>query len=288
MPAFSRFTREYHTCLYGPIHRFSEGFWKTQAERIKTLLYNRIPFEEKGYETEEDLLDFVNKSIPSYSPEEKLANLLEHFFKLTEYDGQEHEINVQKDIVGTEIWGKFYFRNPSEFVFYLENLESRGLISYAGTFDSYLNLKITLAGLTELMTIRENRDSRYCFVAMSFDKTLRHIFDDGILPALTETGFLSFIVSDTQFDAERTINDEIIAGLKKARFTIADFTQQKLGVYFEAGYALGRGQKVIYTCSRSDFDKSHFDVNHFQHIIWESTEDLKKQLVDKISAYVLE
>jgi nucleoside 2-deoxyribosyltransferase len=86
----------------------------------------------------------------------------------------------------------------------------------------------------------------------------------------------------------KTINDAIIAGIKKSRFTIADFTQHKAGVYFEAGYALGRGQKVIYTCRADEIANAHFDTRNYQHIVWENSEDLKQKLIDKITAFVLD
>ena len=62
----------------------------------------------------------------------------------------------------------------------------------------------------------------------------------------------------------------------------------KAGVYFEAGYALGRGQKVIYTCKKDDISNAHFDTRNYQHIVWETADDLKQKLIDKINAFVLD
>ena len=247
-----------------------------------------MQFEDKFYRTEEELLDFINRNYPRYTPEEKLNNVLQYISKLTQYDGQAISIYFNSSIVKPEVWRKYYFQNAEEFRFYLENLRSQGLISYDVSSGDLLDLKIQLPGLTTLLKINERNNSRYCFVAMSFDDTLKHVYSEAILPALNETGFLPFILSDRYVKSEKTINDEIIAGLKAARFTIAEFTQHRQGVYFEAGFALGRGQDVIYVCSKSDIVEAHFDTRNFQHIVWSTTEDLKQQLINRIKATIIE
>jgi len=190
------------------------------------------------------------------------------------------------DIIKKEILRRFYFDNSDEFLFYIENLKEQGLVSYDTAGNSYISFRITLAGLTALLKINEQKNSRICFVAMSFDKELEYVYDQAILPALTETGFIPYIVRNDHVESDRTINDAIIAGIKKARFTIADFTQHKAGVYFEAGYALGRGQKVIYTCQNVEISRAHFDTRNFQHIVWDNPEDLRLKLIDKIEAFI--
>ncbi len=189
-----------------------------------------------------------------------------------------------------QIWRKLYFANQEELNFYMSNLKSQDLIgyeSYSG-LGEYQNIILTLNGLTKLIKIEEIKYSRFCFIAMSFSKELEPVYDNAILPALLETDFIPIIVSKETIGSDQTINDAIIAGIKKSRFTIADFTEHKAGVYFEAGYALGRGQKVIYTCNRSDIDKAHFDTRNFQHIVWDTHEDLKEALINKIRAYILD
>jgi nucleoside 2-deoxyribosyltransferase len=74
--------------------------------------------------------------------------------------------------------------------------------------------------------------------------------------------------------------------LKKSKFVIADFTQQRQGVYFEAGFALGQGKQVIYLCSEADFEHCHFDTNHYPHIKYKDHNDLKIQLIKRIEAWI--
>jgi nucleoside 2-deoxyribosyltransferase len=190
-----------------------------------------------------------------------------------------------------EVWRKYFFLNSEEFLFYIYNLRSQGLITWLETgniANEFTNLSLTLEGLTRVIQITERKHSHFCFVAMSFSKELEEIYENAILPAIMETGFHPLIISKEHVESDKTINDAIIAAIKKSRFTIADFTEHKAGVYWEAGYALGRGQKVIYTCRKDHLNDAHFDTRNFQHIVWEAPEELKSLLIDKIEAYILD
>ena len=72
----------------------------------------------------------------------------------------------------------------------------------------------------------------------------------------------------------------------KSKFLISDYTNQSYGVYFEAGFALGLGQRVIYTCNKESFDDTHFDINHFPHVVYENVEELYQKLKDRIEAWI--
>jgi len=78
----------------------------------------------------------------------------------------------------------------------------------------------------------------------------------------------------------------MIRFIKKCKFLIADFTEQKHGVYFEAGFALGLKRPVIYTCSEEDFKDTHFDTNHYPHIVYKNLDDLEIRLKNKIQAWI--
>ncbi|MBI4800932.1 MAG: hypothetical protein HY796_00225 [Elusimicrobia bacterium] len=67
---------------------------------------------------------------------------------------------------------------------------------------------------------------------------------------------------------------------------IADFTGQRGGVYFEAGFAEGLGRQVIRSCREDEKTELHFDVNHYNFIFWNSLEDLREKLKNRIAATV--
>jgi len=67
---------------------------------------------------------------------------------------------------------------------------------------------------------------------------------------------------------------------------VADFTGSRGGVYFEAGFALGLGIPVIWSCRKNDVKKVHFDTRQYNHIVWNDSSDLYRQLRDRIEATI--
>lgn len=129
---------------------------------------------------------------------------------------------------------------------------------------------------------------------MGFKPDLIEAHKKAIQPACSECGFNAFLVSETEHNKD--INDEIIANIKMSKFVITDFTYNNAGAYFEAGYAQGKGLEVIRTCKRDWYDgydenrlknHLHFDVNHYNFIIWDNYEDLKEKLINRIKATIL-
>lgn len=82
------------------------------------------------------------------------------------------------------------------------------------------------------------------------------------------------------------IDTKIITEIKNSRFIVADVTEQKHGVYFEAGYALGLGLPVIWCVCKDHLPNVHFDTRQYNHIVWESEYDLKEQLYNFICAII--
>lgn len=154
---------------------------------------------------------------------------------------------------------------------------------------------ITYKGLEYAESLlSSNKNSRDVFVAMAFQDDMTTVRDMAIKPACAKYGFNAYTVDESEHNGD--ITDEIIACIKTSRFVIADFTHNNRGVYFEAGYAQGRGIEVIRTCKKKYFDeqdpndaesKLHFDINHYNFILWKNEKDLEKQLMDRIRATIL-
>ena len=108
-----------------------------------------------------------------------------------------------------------------------------------------------------------------------------------------DSGYDAKLITEEYNDG---ITDNIIANIKSSKFVIVDFTYNNLGAYFEAGFAQGRGLKVIRTCKKEWFDnceklgedKLHFDVRHYNFIMWNDYEDLKNKLINRIKAVIME
>ena len=117
---------------------------------------------------------------------------------------------------------------------------------------------------------------------MWFNDELYGAWEKGFSAALEETGYKPNRI-DLQEHNEK-ICDKIIAEIRKSGLLVADFTGNRGGVYFEAGFAMGLDIPVIWTC-RADFvEKLHFDTRQYNHITWNEPEDLKKKLINRIEA----
>jgi len=124
------------------------------------------------------------------------------------------------------------------------------------------------------------------FIAMWFDESMDETYRDGIAKAVREAGYEPLRIDGKEHNSK--IDDEIIAEIRRSRFVVADFTQgasgARGGVYYEAGFAHGLGIPVIFTCQKSSIESAHFDTRQYNHIVWETHEQLRKQLAQRISA----
>ncbi len=125
---------------------------------------------------------------------------------------------------------------------------------------------------------------------MWFDDSMDAVYKRGIAPGIEDAGYSSLRI-DEKPDVNK-IDDEIIAGIRRSRFVVADFTHgdegTRGGVYFEAGFAYGLNIPVIYTCRNDMVDELHFDTRQYAHIVWESDDmdEFRTKLRDRILARI--
>lgn len=133
------------------------------------------------------------------------------------------------------------------------------------------------------------QESDQVFVALWFDDStneLRSVIED----AIRQSGYEPFIVDDQAF--EGLIDDAIVAGIRAAKFVVADLTHGEKGmrgsVYYEAGLARGQEKSVILTARKDHLEeqKIAFDLNHFPIINWSNEElpNFAKELRSRIEA----
>ena len=125
-----------------------------------------------------------------------------------------------------------------------------------------------------------------CFVAMSFDPSLKDAYEQGIYLAVKQDCTMDPVRIDLVEHNEK-ICDKILAEIRSCQFLVADFTLQRAGVYFEAGFAMGLGRPVIWTCREDDFVNTHFDTRQYNHIVWDTPEDLREKLTNRIKATIV-
>lgn len=126
------------------------------------------------------------------------------------------------------------------------------------------------------------------FVAMWFNPVTDLAWRDGIEPAIADAGYRAVRIDRKEHNQK--IDDEIIAEIRRSKFLVADFTcdagKVRGGVYFESGYAMALPIPVIWTSAKASLNDIHFDTRQYNHILWETPEDLYRALKVRIQATI--
>ncbi|MBI2418300.1 MAG: hypothetical protein HYV28_10455, partial [Ignavibacteriales bacterium] len=149
-------------------------------------------------------------------------------------------------------------------------------------------LKVTAKGWEYYNQIKSKPlgHSAQVFVAMWFDENRRVYYEQGIKPAIEDSTNFKCIRVDT-VQHNNKICDQIIAEIRKSKFMVADFTGDRSGVYYEAGFAQGLGIPVIWVVDETDVKNLHFDTRQYNHITYKDAEDLRLKLRARIEATIV-
>lgn len=231
-------------------------------------------------------LDLVLKNLPKYSPVEKQALLLRGIMKNTQHPGS--KVSVFSEIDFPLAWAE----NKDELNYYIKALQERGLIGIntEGLSDNVIDefpfeVWITPAGWEYL----EKHDLQpllpdQVFIAMSFSKEMDNAWKLGIAQAISDAGYRPYRVDEKPHN--EWIDAKIITEIKNSRFIVADTTEQKPGVYYEAGFAQGLNKQVLWCVREDDLKNVHFDTRQIAHVVWKDIDDLRDQLYEMICAVV--
>ena len=223
-------------------------------------------------------------SLPDYSPLDKQLRFMRMLEKKSSYPGESISLLPHFD------YPLAWANREEELLFYIRSLVEQGLLRHTDeqsrtADDMAENVEITTNGWRYLAEhARLSVFSDQAFVAMSFSEAMRPVWETGIRPAIERARYEAYRV-DMDPHVDR-IDAKIITEIKNSRFVVADVTEQKHGVYFEAGYALGINIPVIWSVKKDELPLVHFDTRQFYHIVWESIDDLAERLYYMISAVV--
>lgn len=281
-----RFTYNCARCGMFTITRTAEGMaidrdlgWRLSAWiRYRSELGIDIP------EINSRNLGEIEQSIPNYNPSDKQVLFLRSIARKSKYPG--HSVQLLPDLDYPLAWAS----GPEEFEYYIRYLVQRRLVARTDEEtqefgDMAVSVELTTDGW-EYIDQFEQRTAELsqAFVAMSFSESMKMVFEEAIKPAITEAGYKAYRV-DAEPHIDR-IDAKIVAEIKNSLFVVAEVTQHKHGVYFEAGYALGKELPVIWCVRKDDLANVHFDTRQYNHIVWASTEELKEKLYDTICAVI--
>jgi len=229
-------------------------------------------------------LNDIENSFPDYSPVQKQLLFLRNIERKSAYPGYSVPLVPQFDY--PIAWAD----SEDELFYYVKALIERNLIKRTDKHIDeekplMLAVEITPTGWNYLdENLRKPAITDQVFVAMSFSESLRSIWENSIRPAILDAGYKPYrIGAEPHIDR---IDSKIIAEIKNSRFLVADVTEQKQGVYFEAGFALGLGIPVIWCVQKDDLKNVHFDTRQYNHVLWETGEDLREKLYYLICAII--
>lgn len=123
----------------------------------------------------------------------------------------------------------------------------------------------------------------YAFVAMPMDKSDPAL--DDVLDAIKEAGHRCGVQAERIDDPQTNdrITDRILESIDKAEFVIADLTNARPNVYYEAGYAHARGKTSIYIAR--ECTKLEFDLKAYPIIFFRSLKELKDSLEKRLRGF---
>lgn len=213
-------------------------------------------------------------SIPMPSVGERALALLE------EAESGLKELGDRFDIKDPRFLAATYSSSQKDVSFLMGMLRDQG---FAEIKEMSGGSEILPAGYIRLEEMnRKASNSIKGFVAMSFQDDLAEAYSNGFQVGIIGAGYDPIRMD--RVEHINRIDDEIIKQINSSKFIVADFTGHRGGVYFEAGYALGRGIPIFWSCSKSHMADLHFDIRQFNCIDWSTPSELANRLQIRIEA----
>lgn len=233
---------------------------------------------ERGRKREVFIPDFDEvraAAIPVDDPLDAVDRILLHVARTNIRAGSQIHFNPTSD------YPVAYARDAEEFEYFIHLAAQVEFLEV----DSGPAVRIGPDGWRRLKQLRlQEIDPDSAFVAMSFALDMEKIYEQGFEPALRSTGFHAIRVDLIEHNGK--IDDRIVADIRKSALVVADFSGHRQNVYFEAGFAMGLGRHVIWTCRTTDISQAHFDTRQYNHIVWHDADDLRQRLQNRIEATI--
>jgi nucleoside 2-deoxyribosyltransferase len=127
--------------------------------------------------------------------------------------------------------------------------------------------------------VRRIAQAKFAFVCMPFAREFEDVYTLGIRPAIAECGFRC--VRCDEIHHSSNIMTVLYNQVSTAHIVIADMTGRNPNVYYEVGYAHGRGKEVVLLVQRAD--DIPFDLRGLNHIVYEGRiAYLKEKLAERL------
>jgi nucleoside 2-deoxyribosyltransferase len=231
--------------------------------------------DKTWYRVPSDLIDRMRKD----ENERRLPDPAEQADNLVLWVGRKQRYprpGLTVDLVPQSLRAEIGAVDGLNVIFIAEALREKGLGVFDGTTAiGYIGL--TFDGWQRYHQLtRESTSGPQAFMAMQYNDP---ILDEKIFPKFkSETEAAGFrLVKLTEVSRAGSIDEQLRVEIRRARFLVADLTHDNSGAYWEAGFAEGLDQPVIYTCEKGIFESrgTHFDTNHSHTILWDENDPVK-------------
>ena len=266
--------------LVGGVKPFLENMDLAERSRLTTWLVDQRIQGVDQPEVTEAVVSHLRMARP-LQVHERADRLLRFLARATDVVGNYVEISPE-NCDSACAWSES--TDWREVHYFLGYLVSNGWLE-AGTFeDNMFKGWATVDGHSRIAEQEVNLDSAQAFVAMWFDKSMNEVYSVGIEPGIRKAGYRALKIDREEYIDK--IDDRVVAGIRRSRFLVADFTQgrggARGGVYYEAGFAYGLGIPVFYTCRADLVECLHLDTRQYNHILWKTPDELRESLRNRI------
>jgi hypothetical protein len=133
-----------------------------------------------------------------------------------------------------------------------------------------------------IATITSDVRRGFIFVAMAIDSSRPELEDrlDTIKTAARNCGMEAERIDEQH--SNNPITERILESIRVAEYIIADLSDERPNVFYEAGYALGVGKIPIYVAKADT--KLHFDLKDYPIIFFTGTCNLREQVEARLRA----
>jgi nucleoside 2-deoxyribosyltransferase len=121
------------------------------------------------------------------------------------------------------------------------------------------------------------------FVAMSFHEEEEPAIVDYYRAMQRAVEFTKLPIRLRRMDlveGDYEISQKIMTEIERADIVIADFTLNPRNVYFELGYARGKGKRIIQTARKGTF--LEFDIRNWRTLVYRNATELEEKLIEEI------
>ena len=268
----------------------SSSIYKSHLENLKLnqrIYLSGLLANNTRYILHRSELSRINDSIKLPDINEKADLLLLYLAMKYPIPGKDLPISIIGSVVNAgfiqSAMGKCYIIDDDELDFLVNSYLFNELKVIEG---DAAKIQISPLGWKYISKIKEkNPDSKTAFIAMWFNEKVIDVRNI-IKEAIRDAGFEPKVVDEEEHNDD--VTDKIITLIKRSRFVVADFTEQRAGVYYEAGFAKGMNIPVIHTVLNNQIKNLHFDINHQNFIAWdvEKLDEFKEKLTNRITSTI--